>query len=192
MRLTLLLMIGVAMVMAAGAAQCDVVWDESVNGDLPSRTFPAGLGTLAPGNNVVLGAIGTSLSSDREDSATFTVAPGQKLSKVIFGPYDFGQHVDYVPFILYRQGEQEPTAMLLVNKLAEGVDLLQASYGQPGPQPAGTYSFVWQTLVQDYLADEKSSYQVSFVVEPVPEPSSLLVVSSLLMAVTIRRRSHAI
>lgn len=188
MRFAVLLVIGVAMVLTAGAAQCTVLWDESVNGDLPDRTTVMDLGTLAVGSNVVLGSIGAHQwwSSDQEDSGAFTVSTGQTLSKVVFGPYSSYMSPDWVGFALYKNAQL--LAFFNVNSLAEGADLLQASTDHPGPLSAGNYSFLWQGTGDQ---EGKSGYTVDFVVQSVPEPSCLLAVSGLLMAFALRRRLRA-
>lgn len=183
-------LISIVLVLTAGAAQCSVLWDESVNGDLPYYANLRNLGVLATGSNVVSGTIGLMLSSDPQDAASFTVAPGQLLYAVVLGHYDHSIYWDGAPLTLFRAGE--PIAYWNFDSNGEGVDLLRDSTDAPGPLQAGTYSFELQHIQQVPYVLETSSYSIDFYVEPVPEPSCFFVTSSLLVAlgaaVRMRRR----
>jgi len=174
-----MLLVVVAILLFASTSRGTVIWDESVHGDLSNDdAAPTSLPSLVVGSNQVIGSIGVSWSDDDGDAAMFTVPAGFVLSQLILESYSCGTHYDYVPFSLHPgTSASGPTIeFILLTDWGSGTDLLQFD-SAPGPQPAGVYTFHFDFIQQSGGPDERSLYSVALNLAPVPEPSSMVLLS---------------
>jgi hypothetical protein len=174
-----------------GLAQ--VVWDESIDGDLSGDRFAPTALTLNLGDNNLLA---TSTGGDRE-YITFSVPAGQLLSSVFLDSYNDGDPVAFIGLQTGSTFTEDPASANPANLLGYthfgqpnvGTDLLPligtglGAQGFTPPLQADTYT-VW--LQQLGLP---TNYELNFVIAPVPEPATTAAcVGGLLLAGCLLRR----
>ena len=160
-----------------------IIWDEAINGDLPSS-----LAALEPGTNTVLGAVGvgggygTGQFIDY-DWVQFQVPNGMLLDQFLVRAVSGGS---YLAFGLDRGASvgQDTVEFGLFFPSSTPTDLLRFD-SAPGPQPAMGYIFSVSTGGSTGF----QSYTLDIVIKAVPEPSgvALLCVGSLVFTFSVRR-----
>lgn len=178
-----------------------VVFDENVSGDASTAAAAPTSISVGLGENTIIGSVINSNNAtvgDR-DFFTFTIQPGQLLTGIFqnsFSPTNRGFHAinagstgiapsgpgagDTSQFLGSAHLDPFPADLNLLPDL--GTPL--AGIGFTGPLGAGDYTYVVQQT-----SNLVSSYSLSFVVEAVPEPSSL-VLSGILFGIAGLRRTR--
>lgn len=169
--------------------QAQIIWDESVNGDLSGDRFNPTSLSLGVGNNEVIATMGP----DDKEYVHFSLAPGTTLSQIILVSYS---SVDPISFIGVQAGTtftESPEAPNVENILGYtlfgdehiGTDILPAIGSGPGsigftpPLTGGDYTF-WIQQTGD-----PTDYRLNFVTTPEPATISLGIGAALVM---LRRR----
>ncbi len=156
----------------------------------PSATMPTSLGTLALGDNDVIGQIGGGV----RDHFTFNVADGQQLDAItlvsgtganhFFGLDDqatFGE--DLVISTLFSANESDFNVDFLDTFAAGG------NFGGSGVTNSSLSSGDYTILVNETGgADNAFDYQLRLTTVAVPEPSSSLLLSLGMFGLMINRR----
>ena len=185
-----------------GSAAADLMWDESIDGDLsddylnPTQLFLDGVN-----NHVVFTTVGAGSNGGSNDLEyfTFTIAEGYELVSLVLDAFET-EPVSNLGFIGVAAGavfptppdSPDPTTLLgyaLPGVEDVGNDILQAIGAGPGseqftgPLGAGTYTFWAQET-----GPSTDNWDLNFVVTEVPAPGAvaLLGISGL---VTRRRRA---
>lgn len=177
----------------------DVVWDESINGDLsdnPSAPTPISFNT---GLNTVIGSL-SEPDGDLRDYLTFTLGPNQFLTGLfldVFTPNGVSFHAFNAGNQGFIPGEDPADNFLgleLISQIMVGMDLLPdlaaGNFGSTGfsiPLGPGSYTY----LIQELTPDEFRSYQITFVVVPEPSGIAFLGLGSLLVSARRARSSHS-
>lgn len=162
----------------------DVVWDESVDGDLadfsaiPTQLF------FPFANNEVIGTIG-SVGQDFDDFFTFTIASDQQLDGAILLFYDpdLSGTGNETSIIELNEGPTFP--VVGANDLGDALfqtDLIGTNILPTGTLGPGTYTI--RIGEGNGIAD----YQLSFNVSTIPEPSTLGFLSTAAVVCGFRRR----
>lgn len=172
-----------------------VLWDESISGDLADDYTTPTLLIAALGDNRVAGSL---RGSDLDlDVFTVTIGNGHQLSAIRLINYTTGNPAN-VGFMGMQPGSNlssppgnsfpDPIGYVLYGNWAVGQDVLPTIVGgQPfnnaNPLPAGQYA-VWLNET-----GASSSYQWSFEVTAIPEPSAVIILlGSMLIPLLVRRR----
>ena len=181
----------------AGSASADLMWDESIDGDLSGDyTAPTQMYTKGVNNHVIFTTIGGDSETDRE-YFTFEVAAGYQLDAIILSDFVTDPEAN-LGFIGIATGNVFPTppdapdVTSLLGYYLPGVDdigddILQlmgnggGSQGFSGPLGAGTYSFWAQET-----GPSNDDWDLNFVVSEVPAPGALAVLG--LAGIAARRR----
>lgn len=182
-----------ATALSANARPLD--YDEALLGDLSSDTSAPTPVVFDVGANLVTGTTGRPLSGPYDnDVITFTLAPGQTLTRIDLLAYQPVGGYGTGSFMAIGAGVQiskfDATAHLgdaLVSVPGDVLPLLAAGtiYGAPGfttPLGPGTYTW-WLSEASTTIA-----YSVAFGV--VPEPSTALLISAGLATLARRRRTR--
>jgi hypothetical protein len=187
---------GIVAALLPGPLRADVMWIESVQGDLSDNRFAPTHLLIAPGPNELYGILsgGNDQGGLDRDYFSITVPDGYVLSQIVLDAY---YSPDYAAFLGVQPGPifpNDPDTVQPGDLLGWthfgpdqlNMDLLpiMGSHGQgfTPPLPAGTYSF-WAQQLDDY-----TEYDLDFVVD-VPAPSGAgLIVAPLLMLGRRRRR----
>jgi hypothetical protein len=185
-------------------AQGQVLWDESLSGDLSDNQSAPTTFSLASGANAVIGTVG---GANSQDWITLTVPAGLQLSSLTLAAYvstdpqgfagvqsgtafvgSPGTASSYLGYAHYGTAADNgslPTANLV------GVDILPImgntnaapdSLGFTPPLGSGSYVF----LIQQNGAD--TSYRFDYGVTPVPELRSQAIVAILCGVYVLKRR----
>jgi hypothetical protein len=189
--LCLLVILLTATVVIVPLSHAVTIWDESFNGDLSNNpNNPTDIGTLNPGSNQIIGTLNGWFPE--KDVAKFVVPDGYLLSQFILATYDYGRYYDYSPVAL-NPGSivnySTKIEFILLTDFNAGTDLLQFD-SAPGPQPAGVYTFYIGQKESD-SSDETSLYSMVLNVtpsSPVPEPATIILLSSCLLGLPGFRR----
>ena len=180
-----------ALACLSSTATAAVIYDEA-SGDLSGTTTPTPIGTLALGDNTVVGVLNNTAGFDR-DVFTFTVAAGQLLSAISvdsmtgtnhFLALDDGSTLDSVTDASVLLGS------LLIGSPEVGTDILDdlaggTGFGSPGfvaPLAAGDYTFWFQ---ETNGTDVDYSFTLSTTA--VPEPGVGVLGLLALVALAARR-----
>lgn len=176
-----------------GSAQAQILWNESVNGDLSGdRLNPTNL-SFAAGNNRILGTMG---STDKE-YVHFTLAPGMALSQIIVVDYQSG---DPISFIGVQAGNTftEPASGTEVANLL-GYTLFGTDHIGTNILPAmgtgsGSMGFTPPLTGSDYTfwiqqTGDTTTYDLNFVTT-VPEPGTLSLGVGAALLLLKRRRAR--
>ncbi|MCH2133202.1 MAG: hypothetical protein MK116_05570 [Phycisphaerales bacterium] len=176
------------------SATAGIVWDEAVDGQLSTDRFtPTDFGTLATGSNDVIGTTVSGISK----FFTFTIEEGTQLSALIVEGWE---SVDDLGFLGVVTGDwfsvdpANPNVGDLLGyahygTLDVGQDILPTMGSGPGsqgftaPLGPGDYSF-W---VRQGGADP-ATWDLNFVVTPIPAPAGLAVLALAGVAGRRRRR----
>lgn len=178
---------------ACASASAQILWDESVNGDLSGdRLNPTNL-ALAPGIN---GILATSVSGDRE-YVHFSVGSGMALSQIILVSWAGNDQIGFIGVQAGNTFTEPPTGTNVANLLGwshmgpgvgnVGQDILPSigtgagSIGFAPPLTGSDYTFWIQQTGTNAV-----SYRLDFITSPVPEPASLVVLA--IGALSLRRR----
>lgn len=202
----LLVVGGLAVVLAAVQAGAVTLWDESINGDLSgNQAAPTAL-TLALGTNAVIGSLRTSSSTDNQDWIALTVPAGMQLGAVVLKSYvstdqqgftgvqagtNFvGNPLTAAPYLGYAHfGTGAQNGALPATNLV-GVDILPimgdttlavGSQGFTPPLGSGTYTFLIQQT-----GSAQTGYEFDYVV--IPEPATVVLVALGCGVILLRRR----
>lgn len=191
----LLMLTTLSLTTALGAAAAPLDYDEALLGDLSSDTNAPTPVVFDVGANVVTGTTGQPLTGLYDnDVITFTLAPGQTLTRIDLLAYQPVGVNGTGSFMAIGAGAQidkfNAAAHLgdaLVSALGDVLPLLAAGtiYGAPGfttPLGPGTYTW-WFSEASTTIA-----YSVSF--EVVPEPSTGLLVAAGLATLAARGRAR--
>lgn len=183
---------GLALVQAASA---QVIWDESIHGDLSGdRLVPTSL-NLAPGVN---GLIATSVAGDRE-YVHFHLAPGMRLDAINTISYSGDDQVAFIGVQAGTTFTEPPTGTNVANLL--GWTLFGPGMGNMNqnilPQMGvgdGAIGFTPPLTGADYTfwiqqTGDLTAYRLDFVTTVVPEPASLVVLAIGGLAIRLRRRA---
>jgi hypothetical protein len=171
-----------------------VIWDEGVSGDLSDNQAAPNALALAAGTNSVIGNVG---DSNARDWIALTVPAGQQLTGIILAAYVsndaqgftgvqsgasfVGSVNDPAAYLGYAHYGTAATNGALPPANLIGADLLPlmgdntiafGSQGFSGPLPSGTYTFLIQQL------GALTAYQFDYLIAPVPEPSSGLLLAA--------------
>jgi hypothetical protein len=198
-RMTLVIL-GVAAL--GSTARADIVYNESVSGDLSNvQNAPTMVTLTTVGINSVIGNVGAAVG-DQQDWITITVPTGMTLNHLVLAAYTSTDNQGFIGFQagtkFVGNAQSDPTAYLgyaHFGKLATngslpaanltGADLLPImanpaaapnSKGFAIPLASGSYAF----LIQQTGAS--TAYQFDFVTAStaVPEPSSLCLLGALI------------
>ena len=185
-----------AFLITSTIASADLMWDETIDGDLsndylnPTQLFIKGV------NNHVRFTTDFIPEVDRE-YFTFTIDEGYELSAIILDRFD-SEPISNLAFLAIANGSvfpTEPSAPDVTTLLGYslpgitdvGNDILQAmgsgagTQGFSGPLGAGTYSF-WAQETGPF----DDVWDLNFVVTQIPAPGALALLG--LAGVTSRRR----
>lgn len=173
--------------------QADVVWNESVNGDLSSNPDAPTFLNFANGSNTVVGSI-SEPDGDPRDYMTFTIGPNQFLTGLTLDAYGppgvsfQGINAGNTSFIPSTATAGSFLGLDFVQEGLIGVDMLPilaiGEYGSTGftvPLGPGNYTY----LIQELTGGESRSYQLTFSV--VPEPSSVAMLGGMALICMTRR-----
>ena len=185
-----------AFLITSTIASADLMWDETIDGDLsndylnPTQLFVKGV------NNHVRFTTDFIPEVDRE-YFTFTIDEGYELSAIILDRFD-SEPISNLAFLAIANGSVFPTdpsapdVTTLLGYSLPGItdvgnDILQAmgsgagTQGFSGPLGAGTYSF-WAQETGPF----DDVWDLNFVVTQIPAPGALALLG--LAGVTSRRR----
>ena len=187
-------------VVAAGAVSAAEIWNET-SGDLSDDRLNPDAFLLTPGSNNLIGTVIGGSTADL-DYVALTVPANHLMTQIVLELYE---STDSRAFIGVQQGGTftEPPAGTDVSQLLgwshigpggaqQGTDILDdiglggGAIGFTPPLAAGQYSF-WIQQTGSAL----TSYNFNFVVEEVPEPSTLLlggIGAAAVAGLAIRRR----
>lgn len=176
-------------VFATTPAWADVVWDESVDGDLSSTSVAGTIVGLPFSDNQIIGTVGAAaVPSDFEDFITFTINPGETLDAVILNAFD--------PDFLGTSGNTSTlfevdggTSWESPNTFGDttmttalvGTNILPTTTLGPG-----TYT------IRLGEGSGPASYEFSFLVSAIPEPSTVGLLGMLLVGGVIARRKRVV
>jgi len=180
-------------IMTSELGHAATIWDEGVSGDLSDNQATPNALALASGTNSVIGNIG---GGNSQDWIALTVPGGQQLTAIILAAYQsndgqgftgvqsgasfVGSVNDPASYLGYAHYGTAATNGALPPANLIGADLLPlmgdttiafGSQGFAGALPSGTYTFLIQQL------GSLTSYQFDYLVAPVPEPSSGLLLA---------------
>jgi hypothetical protein len=174
----------------------DVVWDESVQGDLSSLPASPTAVSFVNGANTVIGSL-SEPDGDLRDYLTFTLGPNQALTGMtldVFTPNGVSFHAFNSGSTSFIPGDDPSSNFLGLEFVFDGLvgfdllpDLAAGAFGSTGftvPLGPGTYSY----LIQEITPGESRAYQITFNVVPEPSSVSLLGLSALLLASRRSRR----
>ncbi len=177
--------------LAVTGASADVIWDESINGDLSGDGLAPTPFVLDSGTHSLLASTGV---GDRE-YISITIPVGLELSELWLAAY---QGTDGVAFVGIQEGPQftvqqadGPAGLLgwshfgtgagqVGTNILDDIGVGAGAIGFDGPLTAGTYSFWMQQLAPAV------SYQFDFVVVPAPACAGIFAMAGL--AACRRRR----
>lgn len=167
----------------AGVAVAAEIWNETNSGDLSGDRLNPDAFVLAPGSNNLVGDVIGGAGADL-DYVALTVPANHLLAQIVLEVYD---STDSRAFLAVQQGAtftEPPTSTDVTQLLGyshigpggaqPGTDILDdlglggGAIGFTPPLAAGQYSF-WIQQTGTAL----TGYDFNFVVEEVPEPSSL-------------------
>lgn len=186
-------------IIAALPLHADVIWNESVQGDLSNNRFEPTMLMVAPGSNQFFGlmnAAGPNGEVDR-DYFTLTIPEGHQLSSITLDIYfsqDFAAFLGIQPGPVFPNDPDtvQPNDLLgwtLISTMEEGQNVLPImgsnGTGFTPPLPAGTYSF-WAQQTGD-----RTEYALTFGVEPIPAPGALTLITAGSWLLLRRRRITA-
>ncbi len=200
------LSVAASLLLAVGAAQANVIWDEAIHGDFSNDGLAPTVLSLGAGNNVVHGTTGRPTSFEDpvdRDYFTFTVPVGYTLDALTLLPGSLPVHIS--SFIGMEAGNQvtvSPDAFMadgllgwmLFREEDIGTNLLETmsvpdlgSTGFTLPLPAGDYAF-W---VQE-TAVGTAFYSFDFSVSAVPELPTVagMLAGLTLLGAALRRRRY--
>lgn len=194
MRFRALLFVVLCLSFAVSHAQ--VIWDESIDGDISGDRLNPDFVTLAAGNNIL---IASSSEADKE-YIRLDVPTGHVLSAIILDNYVSD---DGLAFMGVQAGTTftEPADSPSVGNIlgyvlfgwgssTVGTDVLDDMGSGPGaigftpPLASGPYTYWIQQL------GEPTDYQFNFVVTPVPEPATFCALGLGALALLRRRRTR--
>lgn len=165
---------------ASGAS----IYNESTDGDLSNiLNAPTALPILSIGSNEITGTVSP---TDSNDVGSFVVPIGFQLDRVILSAYT-SPLANSTSFALYPGAEVlfgSEIEFIHVAVFNVGTDLLKFD-SAPGPQPAGIYTFRWGRELDD-PATYTFNLQLA-AATPVPEPSSLILISSVLRVCSVNQ-----
>jgi hypothetical protein len=181
-------------VCSGSSALANVVWNESLSGDLSgNRLVPSSVPTLTLGTNSVI----ASVDETDKDYFTITVPSGSVLSQVVLAAYASDDAIAFLGFQAGSTFTEDANNPVVANILGlafigtgagnVGADILpdladRLGSGVPQfspPLPSGQYTFWMQQL------GPLTSVQLDFIVIPSAGPSALIVAAGLLY---LRRR----
>jgi hypothetical protein len=187
--------IGIIAALLASVAHADVIWVESVQGDLSDDRFAPTHLQVGPGENELFGILSGANGQggiDR-DYYSITVPDGYVLSHIVLDAYyspDFAAFIGIQPGPIFPNDPETVHPGDLLGWMHFGpddvnMDLLpiMGSHGQgfTPPLAAGTYTF-WAQQLDDY-----TEYDLNFVVE-VPGPTGAVVMVGAPLVMVARRR----
>ena len=169
------------------AASADLMWDESIDGDLSGDYLnPTQLFTKGVNNQVLFTTVGSGSNGGEQDREyfTFTIAEGYELAAIILDGFETSPESN-LGFISIAAGDSFPTPAdapdptSLLGYALPGVgdignDILQTmgqgagSQGFSGPLGAGSYTFWAQET-----GPSTDNWDLNFVVTAIPAPGSL-------------------
>lgn len=176
---------------SVGLASAQVIWNESVNGDLSGDRFNPNNFNLGLGNNEIIGSMG---GADKE-YVHFHLSSGMQLSQVRLVSYVSNDDFAFIGVQAGNTLTEDPSNANAANLLGYtlygssqvGTDILPAigmgsgSIGFTGPLTGSDYTF-WIQQTGD-----PTDYRFNFVVTP--EPTSLAALG-LFSALIVRRRTR--
>lgn len=178
------------------AANAQVIWDESTNGDLSGdRLAPTSL-VLGQGNNSIIASMG---GSDK-DYVHFSMDSGLALVAIFVENYESDDDFAFMGFQAGTTLTEDPWTANPANLLGwtlwgtgdNGQDLLTRMASQSGtigfsiPLTGSDFTFWIQQTGDD------ADYQLNFVTAPVPEPATLAAVGFGLAAFARRKRKSTL
>jgi len=183
----------VALLLAANA-HAGIIWNEPVQGDFSDDRFAPTQLSVEVGSNLLFGNMrgGNDQGLDR-DYFSITIPEGAVLTQITLAAYlseDFAAFIAIQPGAIFPDDPETVAPGDLLGWAHFGPDqeftdllALMGSNGQgfDAPLPAGTYTF-WGQQVGAF-----TNYDLDFVVEEVPAPSSFVLIGGPL-AVLLRRR----
>ncbi|HMO16023.1 MAG TPA: PEP-CTERM sorting domain-containing protein [Pirellulaceae bacterium] len=174
----------------------DIVWDESVNGDLSGDPLGPTPLTYGIGANTIIASV-SEPDGDLRDYITFSIGPNQFLTSLTldaFSPNGFSfqginaGNTSYIPDfgtagnflgLDFVSDSMVGTNMLLGLSLGD-----YGSIGFAIPLGEGTYSYVFQELTPG----ESRNYQITFHVVPEPASAGLSCLAGLFLLTRRRRK----
>jgi hypothetical protein len=198
--------VALAFALVLASAQGQVLWDESVSGDLSNtQSSPTSI-TLSAGQNSLSGTVGL---SDGQDWVTLTVPGGLQLNSLtlavyassdtqgfigvqsssVFGgsPDNPASYLGYAHFGTAASNGALPTANLVGSDLLPIMGNTAAAPGSQGftaPLGSGDYSFLIQQL------GAATTYQFDYAVTPIPEVNAQAMVAVLCAVLALVRISQ--
>lgn len=175
----------------AHAAQAQIDYSESIDGDLGGPSAPTDLGVAGLGLNTVSGTLLNSVSFD-PDAFSFTIEAGQQLDTLSFSSMEGSNH-----FFAFNDGPLDQSSAggnliaTLISSTDVGTNILDGSLNSfggsglsGGPLGPGTYH-VW---FQETNGSD-NDYTIAFTTS-IPEPASASVILLFGMSSLFVRRKR--
>jgi hypothetical protein len=194
-----------SLIFSATNLQASTLWDESVSGDLSTVQAAPNAFVLSAGTNAIVGSLRITSATDNQDWITLKVPIGLQLSAIVLAAYNstdlqgftgvqagtnfvgsVNTPSNYLGYAHYGTGAQNGN--LAATNLV-GVDILPimgntnlaaGSQGFTPPLGSGDYAFLIQQT-----GSAQTSYEFDYVVTPIPEPSTIVLIGlgmSLMLA----------
>lgn len=179
-------------------AHAGVMWDESIDGSLSTDRFNPTAMQVGAGSNMLHATTGISDNEHGAEFYTIHLDANERLTNLFVTAYS-GQDLMFIGMTQGTTFTVDPDSPVIEDLLGwthfgpneVTVDILptmgSGTFGSQvfePPLPAGDYSF-WMNQFND-----PQSYSLDFVVEAVPEPTTMVVLG-LGVAAVIRRRKKA-
>lgn len=174
-------------------ASADIVWDESVSGDLSGDfSMPDSVAFLL-GSNTIIGSTGENGNTGATDGSdadyfTFSISAGQQLTAINVDSFMFAPNDPGVSFMAYVAGTSftgqdfgdiDGSAFFL-----EGSGNILPTLTGGGPLGEGDYS-IWIQETADTIVDYQFTFEVS---SAVPEPTGAVVLALMGISCAVRRK----